>query len=145
VSAFFVFALLVGAIMQSRANRRVACSLFILPTLFHELLLKHLDGLAYYLSAASLDVLIIVLLSKIARVDALILRLQIVCTLSITINAVGFVIWFFYYPPTFYNLASCLVFALALIVMSLNDVGKNTLDRGRFSVCRVTNTRSLQH
>ena len=131
--------------MQSRANRRVACSLFILPTLFHELLLKQLDGLAYYLTAASLDVLIIVLLSKIARVDALILRLQIVCILSITINAVGYVIWFFYYPPIFYNLASCSLFLLALIVMSLDDVGKNTACCGGFGVYRATNTRSVQH
>lgn len=118
---YLFYALMAVAFIQPNAPRLFAAALFVSITLTHELFLSDLDGLMYYGSAALFDLAIIVLTSGINPVPRMVLSLHRVCIASIIINLVGWALWFFYFPPLFYDLSFVALYAWALWVFIRRD------------------------
>ena len=130
ITALFV-ALFVVAFIQPNAPRFFAAVAFVSITLLHELFLSDYDGLLYYGSAALFDLAIIILTSGINPVPKMVLSLHKICVASILVNLLGWVIWFFYFPPLIYDAAFVALYVWALITLinrSGLDVGGYTLD-----------------
>lgn len=142
---FLIYALLVVAFIQPNAPRFFAAVSFVSIIALHEFLLSDLDGLQYYGSAALLDLLIIVVTSGINPVPKMVLSLHKLCIASILANALGWVIWFFYFPPLVYDAAFVLIYTWALIILIKRDglhgmVGGYTM--GSWASCFRFNTRA---
>lgn len=72
--------------------------------LLHELLFSNFTGLMYYGSSALFYVAIIMLTAPAAPVTRLVLDIHKICLGSILVNAAGWLLWYFYYPPTIFDL-----------------------------------------
>lgn len=118
------------AFIQPNAPRFFAAVIFVSITLLHELFLSHYDGLLYYGSAALFDLAIIILTSGINPVPRMVLSLHRICIVSILVNLLGWVIWFFYLPPLTYDLAFVVLYAWALITL----INRNGLDVGGYTL-----------
>lgn len=116
-----LYALAVAALTQPTMPRLFAAVLFMAVVLLHEVLLSGLTGLQYYGSAALFDLLIIALTGGVRPVTALVLRLHMVCIASILINLMGWVLWFFYYPPLAYDAAFACLYAWTLLVFTMRE------------------------
>ena len=86
-----------------------------------------MSGLAYYGSAALIDLAIVLALSGIDPVPRMVVRLQFLAILSVVLNLIGWIMWRAYAGPELYNFAYCL-FYLAILVTLLrrgetDDVG----------------------
>lgn len=128
---YLFYALLIVAFIQPNAPRLFAAVSFVTITLLHEILLSDLDGLQYYGSAALFDLGIIIITSGINPVPKMVLSLHKICIASILVNLLGWVIWFFYFPPFLYDLAFVGVYAWALYIFIKRDwlnVGGYTMD-----------------
>lgn len=128
---FLIYAHIVVAFIQPSAPRLYAAVLFTAVILLHEFLLSDLEGLQYYGSAALFDLLIIGLTSGINPVPRMVLSLHRTCIASILVNSVGWVLWFFYFPPLAYDATFVLLYAWTLITFIKRDgdhVGDYTLD-----------------
>ena len=122
-SIFIVLVLL--ALSQPNTQRLYAASVFISITIGHDALLSKLDGLAYYGTAASLDLLIILITAGIDPVSKMVIRLQRVCIVSVLINLMGYAAWYLYMPPTVYNIAYCMLYLWTLIIFIDRDPVEN--------------------
>lgn len=127
---YLFYALLIVAFIQPNAPRFFAAVSFVTVTLSHELLLSDLDGLKYYGSAALFDLAIIILTSGINPVPKMVLSLHKICIASILVNLLGWVIWFFYFPPLIYDLAFVVIYAWALYVF----IKRDSLNVGGYSL-----------
>lgn len=128
---YLIYALIVVAFIQPNAPRLFAAVLFMAVITLHEFLLSDLDGLQYYGSAALFDLLIIILTSGINPVPKMVLSLHRICIASILVNLLGWVLWFFYFPPLVYDAAFACLYAWTLIIFIIRDgvnVGGYSLD-----------------
>lgn len=126
-----IYALVVVAFIQPTAPRLFAAVSFTAIIALHEFLLSDLDGLQYYGSAALFDLLIIILTSGINPVPKMVLSLHKICIASILVNLLGWVLWFFYFPPLVYDAAFVCLYAWTLIVFIKRDkthVGGYSMD-----------------
>lgn len=126
-----LIAIVVLAFFQPNAPRFFAALIFVGITLSHELFLSNLDGLQYYGSAALFDLAIIILTSGINPVPKMVINLHRICIVSIIANLVGWVLWFLYVPPLFYDASFVLIYVWTLITLihrNRSDVGGYTLD-----------------
>lgn len=126
-----LIAIIVVAFLQPNAPRLFAALSFVGVTLSHELFLSNLDGLQYYGSAALFDLVIIILTSGINPVPKMVIDLHRICMVSIIANLVGWVLWFLYVPPLFYDASFVLIYAWTMITLinrNGSDVGGYTLD-----------------
>ena len=143
-----IYSLFVIACFQPNKLRFAAAVIFAGVTVSHELLFSSLDGLAYYGSAALLDLLIIILISRLEPVTNTVLMLNKICLMSILANLTGWTMWFFYYPPTIYDVFYIFIYAWALFVLIKRDscdVGSTVLDSGHINNIFDSNTRIFHH
>lgn len=125
-----VIAIAVATVFQPNAARLFAALVFSIVIISHDLILFDLDGLAYYASAALFSLLIIILTSGINPAPEMVITLHKVCIASIIANAAGWVLWFLYVPPTYYNLSLVLIFGWAFFTLTKRD----SRDVGGFSI-----------
>lgn len=138
VSKMLLSALLGGlvaaAVFQPTATRFFAAVVFVSVAWAHELLFAHLDGFAYYGSAAAADLAIILAISLLAHPPRVVLTLARICLVSIVVNLFGWLLWRAYLPPEPYNAAMIGVFIWALLILISRDRqddngGAVTMDR----------------
>lgn len=118
---YLIYALVVVAFTQPNAPRLFAAVVFVGVLSLHEAFLADVDGWLYYASAALFDLLIMAFLSGINPVPRMVVSLQRLCLASIVVNALGWVIWFLYFPPWPYDLACAAVYACALYILIRRD------------------------
>lgn len=121
-----IVAICIAAALQPSRSRAIGAVCFSSMLVLHDLLLADADGFAYYGSAALTDLIVVVLLHKLAPLSKMVLELQRLSIVSICINALGYVFWFAYLPAWPYDSAMIGLFALVLWVL-LKDV-KNVGD-----------------
>lgn len=124
--------MIVAVTVQPNAERLFAAIIFVGATILHEVAAVNFDGLIYYGSAALLDLVIMILISGIVPTPRMVIKLNLICLVSIIINMVGWVVWLNYLPPTAYNIAFMALYAWTLAVLLKRDkcdVGGFTLDR----------------
>jgi len=92
-------------LLQPSQSRLYTGVVFAGVIMLHELFFSAFAGLAYHGSAALFYVGIIMLTAAAAPVTRLVLDIHKICLASITINALGWGLWFFYFPPAIYNIA----------------------------------------
>lgn len=73
-----------------------------------------LDAYGYYLSAALIDALFVLIINLQSPVSRHLRITQLICALFIPVQIGGFVMWYLYEPPLVYNVV-CSVLYLALI------------------------------
>jgi len=137
------------ALIQPNITRLFGAIIFAGLTLIHDIYLSSLDGLAYYGSAALTDLAIIVLTSGIFPIPLMVVRLHYICLFSIAANAIGWVMWTAYLPPTIYDAVFVCIYVWVIISMTKrdhSDVGGYSLDSWHtcFSFNRITSWR-LNH
>jgi len=97
---------MVGALfLQPSQSRIYTGGVFAGALILHETFFSASAGLVYHGSASLFYVGIIILTSFAAPVTRLVLDIHRICLASIMINAMGWVLWFFYFPPVIYNIA----------------------------------------
>jgi len=117
-------------LIQPNAPRLFAALLFVGLTLIHEFFMSDLDGLAYYGSAALLDLGIIILTSGITPVPKMVIDLHRICMVSILINFIGWLIWLAYLPPAAYDSAFVILYLWAVYIL----INKDSADVGGFTM-----------
>lgn len=125
--------LVAAALLQPTASRSFAAVVFVCVAWSHELYFAHLDGFAYYGSAAAADLAIIVALKLISEPPPVVLTLARICLVSMVVNLFGWVMWRAYLPPEPYNVVMAGVFVWALITLISRDKrdemgGSTTMD-----------------
>ena len=126
--------LLAVALFQKERARFFVCMTFACFTLIHDVIFRDVDGLLYYVSAASFDLLIISLISLERGCKKLVTRLQILSLSSIALNFIGWMMWVSYMSPKFYN-AAYIVFYFVTVVCMLHKDG--VYDMGHYRMgCR---------
>ncbi len=116
-------AIVLAAIFQPNAPRLFAAVVLAGSLWLHELALSDLDGLAYYGSDALCNLGVIILISGINPIPALVIRIQIICLLSIILNFLGWVAWYAYLHPLPYNVVFLLLYTWTLIALIRRDNG----------------------
>lgn len=125
LEALFVLVLL-AAFMQPTPERAYAAGVFVSLTLVHEAALSHLEGFAYYGSAALFDLFVILATRAVRPLSQTIIDLHRLCLVCILLNLGGWVLWRSYSDPAAYNVAFLVVYAWALVIFSTRkraDVG----------------------
>jgi hypothetical protein len=128
---YLSYALLIAAFVQPNAPRFYACVIFISCNFFHSFFLSHYDGMLYYGSTAFINLVVILITSRINPLPKMVIMLHKICITSIVINFFGWVIWFLYYPPIIYNVTFVAIYAWTLITFinrSGDYVGGYTMD-----------------
>lgn len=106
-----------ASLWQPNAQRLYAALVSSVLTICHHWGCFDTEGLAYYGSAALVDLAIILALSVIDPVPKMALRLQTIAVISIIINLAGWVTWMLYIPPDWYNFAYVLLYTWVLITL----------------------------
>lgn len=122
--------LALSALIQPNAPRLLAVVAFVGLTIAHDALASGIDGFWYYGSAAILDVGIIILTSGIRPLPRMVVTLHRICMASVMMNFLGWLMWFFYLPPTLYDFAFLMLYSCALITF----IKKDHADVGGFEV-----------
>tara|TARA_R110002051_G_scaffold187376_1_gene257050 strand:- start:308 stop:781 length:474 start_codon:yes stop_codon:yes gene_type:complete len=125
-----ILLIFVAVLLQPNASRFYAAFLFAGATITHDLALSHLNGFAYYASAALFDLGIIALTSGINPIPKMVISLHRICMVSILLNFAGWLMWLFYLSPFYYDTMFALVYSWALIIMLL----RNKTDVGDFTM-----------
>lgn len=137
-----LIALMLAVLVQPTIPRAIAAMVFASLSVVHDIAFSDLNGLAYYGSAALFD-LIVILILNFTPLTKLSIRLQLISSVSISLNFIGWIMWTLYLPPDAYNAAFIvlyLVSALALIIGSGgDDMGDHALDRRWFGFRRHDN------
>ena len=125
--------LAMAAMFQPNAGRAIAACIFSGLTLTYTGISGDLDGSQYYIGAAAVDLLILILISGIYPVPRMVVRLQWVCVVSIALNFLGWGGWFLYLSPVAYEWSFAVLYCSALYVLLKKDaddvVGGDTVIR----------------
>lgn len=118
--------------MSEWPSRLLCLAIFSGISLAHHILLGNADGFLYYFSAAFFDFFVIFSLSKLSKVHVHILFMQVICLMFIIANAIGWVMWYLYLPPTHYNLACYALYIAAILCLLIRggdgrNIGNNQL------------------
>jgi hypothetical protein len=105
-----------AAILQPNTQRLYAATATAALTCGQFIACDMLDGLAYYASAALVDTFVVFALSLVRPIPRMVLHLQVLSIVSIAFNLAGFVMWYFYQPPTLYNNAYLAFYATMVVV-----------------------------
>ncbi len=114
-------AIVAAALFQPTVHRFFAAVVFVCVAWGHEVFFAHLGGFAYYASAASADLAIIILTSFLIDPPKMVLTLHRICLVSIVLNFIGWVAWRLYLPPEPYSAAMLCVFIWALVIFISRD------------------------
>jgi hypothetical protein len=106
------------------------------------------SGFIYYLFAAIIDLLIIIVISKPVKITETIIDLQNIALWFIYANTIGWVIYELYYPPLIYD-SLCLALFISALVVAIRkgggeDVGRITNIGNDFAVYSGYNSRNPQ-
>jgi len=102
----FLEILMIGTLLlQPSQSRLYTGGVFAGGLILHEIFFSASTGLIYYGMASLFYVAIIMLTAVAAPVTRLVLDIHKICLASIFMNACGWVLWFFYFPPAIYNIA----------------------------------------
>lgn len=118
------------------------CAVFSVITLSHLMLDKALNmgGNTYYFTAAFFDYLVVTILNRL-KPTGLACELQKIAYISITVNFLGWLVWFFYLPPLAYDLAHTIIYLYTVYV-----VLRRELQHGVFKIRdRCVSIRSNDH
>jgi len=110
-------ALLFAAIIQPTRKRRMVAMVYAFANFAHGQFLSNLEGISYFGSAALVDLAIISITASLPYVPRLTIEIHKICLASISINAIGWVIWGLYLPVSGYNAAMVVLYAWAFIVL----------------------------
>tara|TARA_R110000765_G_scaffold154371_2_gene257395 strand:- start:165 stop:665 length:501 start_codon:yes stop_codon:yes gene_type:complete len=138
LNSWLIGALAVGILFQTNSPRLYAAFLFSAVLYAHELIMYDADGILYYGSAASLDLLAVILMGMVSPLPRMVLRLQMISFLFIIVNFIGWIMWYLYQPPLVYNILCAILFSLAFITLLLRDkkdVGGFTMAGWRSCIC----------
>lgn len=120
---FIEFALfaLVSAVFTVRYLEKSSYELvavFVMFTLSHSLLDKMVGftGYGYYFSAAMFDLGVIITLNHMMQ-NKTSYYLQIIALISIVLNFLGWLLWFFYFPPIAYDIAFLTLYIITVLVI----------------------------
>jgi hypothetical protein len=111
---------------QPSAARRKTALLYATPTLMFTLVSGLLSDEWYYMGAALIDSLTIILLSWLVVVDKLAVRLMILSAISMSLNIVGLVMYEMHQPATFYDalfIALYIGVIIAIVDQECSNVG----------------------
>lgn len=122
-----ILAIGVSPFFQPTVGRCYSALSFVFLTLFHLVFFQTLDGIHYYGSAAMMDLVIMAMISK--QKSALSVNLQLMCVVSITLNAIGWSMYHFYMPPDLYNAAYTLFYLFCAYILFRDLKVKNARDR----------------
>lgn len=120
------------SVMQPTLRRRTAACCVALPAAIHLLLLNDTTGLTYYLSAAAMCFVTILLLSKVGGCN-MIDGLENLTILMIIMSLVGYVMWYSYFNYDMYNFGILTLNLGMIFVLVTGDV--NGRITGRVTVC----------
>jgi hypothetical protein len=132
-------ALVVAFVFQPNRVRLYVAGCFVGLAWAHELFLSELDGIAYYGSAALFDLGVIMATTFIRPIPQIVPRVHVVCIASIIMNSIGWVMWYCYLSPAFYDAAFVAIYLAAVVAILWGDnadVGYGPTDRLRPSVNR---------
>lgn len=116
-----ILSIVAVTLFQPNKARFAAAAIFAAITLSHETLLKEETGILYYGTAALFDLAIMIILVGMVNMTKTALTLQKICLGAILVNFGGFVLWFFYYPPIYYNIAFVVLYSWAVIALIRKD------------------------
>lgn len=127
-------ALIVIAALQPTDERMYVAFLFAGLSALHHVILYNVDGIAYYGSAALIDFAVVMFSVRLRILSDAIMLLQNLCVASILVNAMGWVAWMLYAPPSAYNATMLLLYATAIIILlkrdARHDHGNNAVGLG---------------
>ncbi len=104
-----------GVLIAALSRRRKSVALiYAVAILGHELFLVDLPGFWYYFSDAVLCLLIISTLYLVNPVTQISMALQKICMSAIICDAVGWIMWYNYLSPDWYNLSFVLIYTCAI-------------------------------
>lgn len=83
----------------------------------HDLASQSATGWGYYLSAATVDLTLVMALSTWAKPSRLTDGLLLLSFCSLLLNFYGWVIWFAYLPPNSYNLGFIVLYSVAIYII----------------------------
>ena len=121
ITTILLLALFLTVFLQPNAGRLMAACIFSGVTLVYDGISGGLDGAEYYIGASLADLIMIIMLSGINPLPRLAMRLQYLCMASIALNFLGWMAWFLYFPPTVYDGAFVVLYAVALYVLLKKD------------------------
>lgn len=149
ITNYLILALGVAAAAQPTVARRKVAAVFSGAAVLHCTVGEWIDGGAYYISAAVLDLSIIVITANFKETSQITSAIHRICLASIVLNASGWVTYMLYVPPTGYNLSFIFLHLWSIIILMKRNRrygGDNTMDRWayyfrpgsykRFSDCR---------
>jgi len=103
ILALTLFAFAAMCFLQGMPSRRFVAYVIAITELFHYLLFNDTEGLLYYGSAALFDLLAIMMIAHLAIPTNLAKQVLFICSASIVMNYMGFVLWIAYMSPALYN------------------------------------------
>lgn len=128
-SLIFIVALL--SLTQDN-KRRLAALIFSLLTLLHELFFQGLPGYYYFISAAAIDGIIIIVISRLRYTTKLTENLMRVCLCFILLNGGAWVMWEFSinYEFAYETISAILYFCIIVSLLSWDGIedGNYNLD-----------------
>ena len=119
---------------------------FALACSVHKVFCENLDATMYYLSAGVFDVLVIGVIATFITPSPVARSLIFICMASLLFNFYGWLIWFFYFPPTTYNMGFIVLYCLAILFLLRKDSTKNERRfdvRNGYGVFPLANCKSI--
>ena len=117
VTTLLIAVLIVVAALQPTDERLYTAFLFASLVSLHHIFAYNMEGIAYYGSAALLDMAVIFFTARLRILSSVIRSIQNICLASIALNAFGWVSWMLYAPPHAYNAAFIALYSLAIITL----------------------------
>lgn len=117
VTVAMMVVLLVVVLAQPTRDRLYAAAVFAQITFYHQAIFGDLDSWWYYVSAASADVLVMILLLPVSDRDRLAYQLTMLSGVSMTLNALGVFVWYYESLMEPYRWAFIVLYAWAIITM----------------------------
>lgn len=111
---FIALVLAVFTVLFIERSSFEGSAVFVLLSITHYF--TDFSGYGYYFSAALFDLIAVCLLNFVTY-NKTIYYLQLIALTSIILNFLGWVIWFFYFPPLAYDLAHTILYIIAVLVI----------------------------
>jgi len=126
-----VACVLLAALIQPTRERGLPAVIFAAIAVGHWLFMSHLDGLAYYGSAAFFALVVIAITANLTCISSITRDIHRVCLVAIVLNAVGWCMWMLYLEPVAYNISFIFLYVWAIMVLCRKDAeyaGGGTMD-----------------
>ena len=125
---FLIYAIAISALLLDRPSDVFAAIVFCAGLILHDSFLGGLDGYLYFVSAAFVDLLIIVILGLTLSANVLAFKLQVLSLLSIVTNSIGWLLWLNYSQSYLYAYIFAALYLSAIIII---------MQRGRYVGCTI--------